>query len=73
MLNKETIHRDLKPKNILISLDRLDKYLINLSDYVQVNLNQLNSNSFSINGIILTLAPEILKDEKELTNSKSDI
>ena len=74
MLNENIIHRDLKPKNILISLDRLDKCLIKLSDYGSSKLiNQSNSNSFSITGTLFTMAPEVLKDEKELINSKSDI
>ena len=30
-------------------------------------------NSFSITGTLFTMAPEVLKDEKELINSKSDI
>ena len=38
MNEKKIIHRNLKPSNILISLDRLDKCLIKLSDMVQVNL-----------------------------------
>jgi len=34
MNDKKIIHRDLKVSNILISLDRLDKCIIKLSDYV---------------------------------------
>ena len=75
IMNKENIiHRDLKPKNILISLKRIDKCLIKLSDYGSSKfLNQSNSNSIGKNGTLLTMAPEVLKDEKELINSKSDI
>ena len=75
IMNKENIiHRDLKPKNILISLKRIDKCLIKLSDYGSSKfLNQSNSNSIGKYGTLLTMAPEVLKDEKELINSKSDI
>ena len=75
IMNKENIiHRDLKPKNILISLKRIDKCLIKLSDYGSSKfLNQSNTNSIGKIGTLLTMAPEVLKDEKELINSKSDI
>ena len=75
MSKEEIINRDLKPRNILISLDRLDKCLIKLSDYgLSKFINQSNSNSFSITGTLFTMAaPEVLKDQKELINSKSDI
>jgi len=74
MLNENIIHGDIKPKNILISLDRLDKCLIKLSDYGSSRfINQSNSNSFSITGTLFSMAPEVLKDQKELINSKSDI
>ena len=72
MLNKENIYIDLKPKNILLSLDRLDKCLIKLSHFCS-NKYINPSNSFSFNENLLTMAPEVLNDEKELINSKSVI
>ena len=74
MLNENIIYRDLKLSNILISLDRLDKCLIKLSDYGSSKfINQLNtnSNSYSITGTLFTMAPEVLKGENY--NFKSDI
>ena len=74
MIKENIIHRDLKPKNILISFNKLDKCLIKLSDYGSSKfLNQSNTNSIGKSGTLLTMAPEVLKDEKELINSKSDI
>ena len=74
MIKENIIHRDLKPKNILISFNKLDKSLIKLSDYGSSKfLNQSNTNSIGKSGTLLTMAPEVLKDEKELINSKSDI
>jgi serine/threonine protein kinase len=68
MLNQNIIHRDLKPNNILISLNRLDKCLIKLCDY---GSSKIISNTISYRGSLLTMAPEILNDEKDL--SKSDL
>ena len=71
MLKEKIIHGDLKLNNILISFNKLDKCLIKLSicdsnEFIQ----QTNSNSFIIKKI-LTISPEILKNEEDL--SKSDI
>ena len=66
MNDKKIIYKDLKLSNILIYLDRLDKCLIKLS-----NINK--SNSYSINGNSYIMAPEVLKDEKKIINSKSNI
>ena len=43
MLKEKIIYRNLKSSNILISLDRLDKYLIKLLISVHVNklINQI--------------------------------
>ena len=64
MRNENIIYRDLKPRNILISLDRLDECLIKLSHYgLSKFIYQSNSNLFSIKGNLFTMAPEILKKE----------
>ena len=71
MNDKKIIHkRDLKPSNILISIDRLDKCLIDLSDYGSSKFINL-SNTNTINGTPLTMAPEILNGDNY--NFKSDI
>ena len=57
---KIIIYRDLKPSNILISLNKLDKCLIKISNY----LNSSNHNNYP-------LSPEILKSGK--INDKSGI
>ena len=69
MINNNIVHTDLKPSNILIYLDRIDKCTIKLSDYGSSNfINNLNSRTS--HGTPLTMAPEVLKG-KELSN-KSD-
>ena len=74
MYKENIIHRDLKPKNILISLKKIDKCLIKLSNYGSSKcLNQLNTNTIGNNRTLLTMAPEVLNDQKELINSKCDI
>ena len=70
MINNNIIHTDLKPSNILIYLDTIDKCTIKLSDYGSSNfINNLNSRTSR--GTPLTMAPEVLNG-KELSN-KSDI
>ena len=68
------IHKDLKPSNILLSINksRIDKTCFKISDY---GLSKLlnNNNSISSNGTPVTLSPEILKGETNLISSKSDI
>ena len=66
---KGIIHNNLKPNNILISHERLDKSIIKLSNYGSF-LKNIN-NSMSTFDIPLTISPEILNDEKDL--SKSDL
>ena len=68
MLKENLIHRDLKPNNILISLDKLDKNIIKLSDY---GSSKEIGNTMSIAGTPLIMAPEVLNGEEDL--SKSDL
>ena len=68
MIKEQLNHRDLKPKNILISLGTLNKNIIKLSDY---GSSKTISKTMSIAGTPLTMAPEILNDEKDL--SKGDL
>ena len=71
---KQNININLKPNNLLISLDRLDKCLIKISDY---GINNFSNPSLSKSIIIepnsLILAPEVIKDEKQLISQKSEI
>ena len=60
MLKENIIHKDLKPNNILISLDKLDENIIKLSNYGS------SKEIDNISEIPLTIAPEILKGEKNL-------
>ena len=54
--------------------EKLDECLIKLSHYgLSKFINQSNSNLFSIKGNLFTMAPEILKNEKEIINEKCDI
>ena len=72
MLNKKIKYGDLKLNNILISLDRLDKCLIKLSDYGSSKFNNLsNTITNTLNGTPITMAPEILNGENY--SFKSDI
>ena len=72
MLKENIIHGDLKLNNILISFNKLDKCLIKLSFYDSNQfIKQSNLKSIIINENILTISPEVLKGEKDL--SKSDI
>jgi len=69
MNNKKIIHGDLKPTNILISLDKLDKCSFKLSDF---NSSQFNNNATTYIGVpSMTVPPEILNGENY--NFKSDI
>ena len=72
MLKEKIIHGDLKLNNILISFNKLDKCLIKLSFYDSNQfIKQSNLKSIIINENILTISPEVLKGEEDL--SKSDI
>ena len=69
IMNKDKlIHRDLKPNNILISLNNLDNNTIKLSDY---GTTRELSNTTTFTGTPLILAPEVLEEGKDL--SKSDL
>ena len=68
MLKENIIHREIKLNNILISLDKLDNIIIKLSDYF---FSKVISNTISFTDIPLTLSPEFLIDEENL--SKSDL
>ena len=72
MLKEKIIHGDLKLNNILISFNKLDKCLIKLSFYDSNQfIKQSNLKSIIINENILTISPEVLNGEEDL--SKSDI
>ena len=68
------IHKDLKPSNILLSINksRIDKTCFKISDY---GLSKLldNNDSISSNGTPVTMSPEVLKGQTNLISSKSDI
>ena len=69
MNNKGIIHNNLKPNNILISHERINKSIIKLSNYCSFSIDIDNSmNTFNIP---LTISPEKLNDEEDL--SKSDL
>ena len=68
MYKEKLIHRDLKPNNILISLNNLDNNSIKLSDY---GATRELCNSMTLTGTPLIMAPEVLEDGKDL--SKSDL
>ena len=72
MLNEKIIHGNLKLNNILISFNK-DECLIKLTLYDSKQfIQQPDSMSKTIiNNDILTISPEIIKNEKDL--SKSDI
>ena len=61
---EKKVHKNLNPNNILISLDSLDKTLIKLCCFSNIINNTMNR-------ISLTISPEILNNEKDL--SKSDL
>ena len=76
MKNKNIIHRNLKPSNILLSLNKLkiNKICFKISDFGLNKLNEgSNINKMSLNGIPITMAPEILKREENLISYKCDI
>ena len=76
MKNKNIIHRNLKPSNILLSLNKLkiNKICFKISDFGLNKLNEgSNINKMSLNGIPITMAPEILKREENLISNKCDI
>ena len=74
MKNNKIIHRDLKLANILIKYEDNDdkqKFIVKLTDYgISKQLNNM-SKCVTHTGTLLTMAPEIIKDEKY--NSKCDL
>ena len=70
MNEKNIIHKDLKPSNILISLEKINKIQIKLSDFGSSN-NLKDQSTLSKNGTPFTMAPEVL--EKGKFSDKSDI
>ena len=76
MKNKNIIHRDLKPSNILLSISKskIDKICFKISDFGLSKLYEGNEMSLiSSKGTLLTMAPEVLKEENDLIGYKSDI
>ena len=74
MKEKNIIHRDLKPENILIKYHNEEKtmYNIKLSDYSSSKkLTNLKEKCKTINGSMLTMAPEVLNGEEY--NYKCDL
>ena len=67
MNNKGIIHNNLKPKNILISHQRLNKSIIKL----YYSYSKDKNNSTDTLDLSLTISPEIMNGEEDL--SKSDL
>ena len=67
MLDNKIIHRDIKLENILVKNkgDQRNKYIVKLSDYgISKQLATLSQKNDTFIGTILTMAPEILKEEE---------
>ena len=76
MKNKNIIHRDLKPSNILLSISKskIDKICFKISDFGLSKLFEgTKMDLINSKGNLLTMAPEVLKGEKDLIGYKSDI
>ena len=74
MHKKDIIHRDLKLSNILLTLNKLDKVIVKLSDFglsKTLNNQYTKDLQMSLVGTPTTMAPEVLKGEKMCR--KSDI
>ena len=73
MKDNKIIHRDIKLANILVKYEDNDKkqFVVKLTDYgISKQLNSM-SKCFTHTGTLLTMAPEVLKEEEY--NSKCDI
>jgi serine/threonine protein kinase len=71
---KKIIRKDLKPKNILISLNKLDKCLIKLSDYgISKFIDFNDSKEETFYGSIYTMSPEVIENGEEKLTEKSEI
>ena len=64
---KNYIYKSLKPKNILLTLDKIDKCSIQLSNFDIIKINKQISLNMIYKEISLSIAPEIL-DENIITN-----
>ena len=70
MNEKNIIHKDLKPSNILISLEKINKIQIILSHFGSSN-NLKEQSTLSKNGTPFTMPPEVLENGN--ISDKSDI
>ena len=70
LIKDEIILKDLKPSDILLSIDSIDKINFKLSKFVSNKQNKRNSNKDINNS--LTISPEILKGNKKFSN-KTDL
>ena len=70
MNEKNIIHKDLKPSNILISLEKINKIQIKLSHFGSSN-NLKEQSTLSKNGTPFTMPPEVLENGN--ISDKSDI
>ena len=61
MNEKNIIHKDLKPSNILISLEKINKIQIKLSHFGSSN-NLKEQSTLSKNGTPFTMPPEVLEN-----------
>ena len=76
MKNKNIIHRDLKLSNILLSINKskIDKICFKISHFGLSKLFEgTKMDLINSKGNLLTMAPEVLKGEKDLIGYKSDI
>ena len=76
MKNKNIIHRDLKLSNILLSISKskTDKICFKISHFGLSKLFEgTKMDLINSKGNLLTMAPEVLKGEKDLIGYKSDI
>ena len=73
MKEKNIIHGNLKPSNILLSLNKtnINKMDFKISDF---GINELRDiKKINLDNIQITMSPEIIKGEKNMISSKSDI